>query len=372
MQNTPKYKNKRTRSPESKHTNMANADDLQSSIKSIVESIKEIIDGQDSFNSHSNDQGVKGNTQPTDPLKDDDVTVVVNKLPFNEAENLPDKVQQLMSVVATKRLTTRFYNQPGLDNTLNNGNIRLRHLNICGWTQNDKDLRTAMLEEVNVDIFNICETHLKEIDKIEVNGYSWKGLNRQYIHRNTPKASGGIGLLIKKWIFEEYNYETIDITRGCIICGSLKDYSDFDELPLCPSLDKTVNQHGNTFLECLNESKMCVLKGRFNQDENNFTFISRRGKSVDKDGEIVSDEKVVLGKWKTNFQNIYNMDNSADDFDGNFQIYASEHKNLLEERMLDPLLNENEELNSAITKDEIRRLASRTKHGKSCGIDNIP
>ncbi|VDH91189.1 Hypothetical predicted protein [Mytilus galloprovincialis] len=40
--------------------------------------------------------------------------------------------------------------------------------------------------------------------------------------------------------------------------------------------------------------------------------------------------------------------------------------------MLDPLFIENEELNSAITIDGIRRLVSRTKNGKSCGIDNIP
>ncbi|CAC5425824.1 unnamed protein product [Mytilus coruscus] len=69
------------------------------------------------------------------------------------------------------------------------------------------------------------------------------------------------------------------------------------------------------------------------------------------------------------------MDNSADDFDGNFQRYASNHKVSLEERMLDSLFIEtceNEEMNSAITIDEIRRLVSRTKNGKSFGIDNIP
>ncbi|CAC5405576.1 unnamed protein product [Mytilus coruscus] len=162
----------------------------------------------------------------------------------------------------------------------------------------------------------------------------------QLPERNAPKASGGVGLLIKNWIFKEYEYETIDITRDGVICGkfqskstdfnfivfscylppknsvwgrdsqgyfahilsdiyeqcdtdaiflcgdfnsrigSLKDYSDFDELPLRLSLDKTVNQHGNTFLEFLNESKMCVLNGRFDQDKDNFTFISGRGKSV--------------------------------------------------------------------------------------------
>ncbi|CAG2254513.1 unnamed protein product [Mytilus edulis] len=92
------------------------------------------------------------------------------------------------------------------------------HLNICGWTQNNKELRTAILKEVNADIFSICETHLKEIDEIEVDGYTWKGFNRQYIHRNASYQSGE-KLLIKNWIFEEYKYETIGVTRNGIICG---------------------------------------------------------------------------------------------------------------------------------------------------------
>ncbi|CAC5416256.1 unnamed protein product [Mytilus coruscus] len=76
-------------------------------------------------------------------------------------------------------------------------------------------------EEVNADIFSIRETHLKEIDEIEVDGYTWKGFNRQYIHMNAPKASGGVGLSIKNWIFEKYKYETIDITRDGVICGNI-------------------------------------------------------------------------------------------------------------------------------------------------------
>ncbi|CAG2237923.1 unnamed protein product [Mytilus edulis] len=76
------------------------------------------------LNNQYNDQGVKGNTQPADPLNDNDVTVIVKNLPFTEGENLQDKVQQIIdslgevssqiSVVATKRLTTRFHNKPGL------------------------------------------------------------------------------------------------------------------------------------------------------------------------------------------------------------------------------------------------------------------
>ena len=42
----------------------------------------------------------------------------------------------------------------------------------------------------------------------------------------------------------------------------------------------TVNQHGRDFLEFLNESKLCVLNGRFNELNGNYTSVSRKGKSV--------------------------------------------------------------------------------------------
>ena len=41
-----------------------------------------------------------------------------------------------------------------------------------------------------------------------------------------------------------------------------------------------VNQHGHTFLEFLNDAKMCVLNGRFRDTDDNFTSVSTKGKSV--------------------------------------------------------------------------------------------
>ena len=38
--------------------------------------------------------------------------------------------------------------------------------------------------------------------------------------------------------------------------------------------------HGHTFLELLNDSKKCVLNGRFKESEDNFTSVSSKGKSV--------------------------------------------------------------------------------------------
>ena len=45
-------------------------------------------------------------------------------------------------------------------------------------------------------------------------------------------------------------------------------------------LSVTVNEHGHSFLDFLNEAKMFVLNGRFNGSDNNFTSVSTRGKAV--------------------------------------------------------------------------------------------
>ncbi|CAG2256686.1 unnamed protein product [Mytilus edulis] len=62
--------------------------------------------------------------------------------------------------------------------------------------------------------------------------------------------------------------------------GSLPDtLNDIDCVPMRNTIDKSINQHGHEFIDFLNESKFCVLNGRF-QGCDNFTSISTRGKSV--------------------------------------------------------------------------------------------
>ena len=175
---------------------------------------------------------------------------------------------------------------------------------------------------------------------VQMDGYVWRGYNRSYIHRNAPKASGGVGLLIKQWIFEEFDYETLDMSFEGILCskftskhsdynflvfscylppeisvwgrdsesffahilgdiysnsdcdaiylcgdlnariGSLEDISEFDIVPKRSVLDNSVNQHGHSFIEFLNEAKFCTLNGRFNSSDDNYTSVSSKGSAV--------------------------------------------------------------------------------------------
>jgi exonuclease III len=66
-------------------------------------------------------------------------------------------------------------------------------------------LRSAITNALNSDIISICETHLRENNFIKVEGYTWYGFNSTAIHRNAPKASGGVGILVKKSLTEYFS-----------------------------------------------------------------------------------------------------------------------------------------------------------------------
>ena len=73
-----------------------------------------------------------------------------------------------------------------------------------------------------------------------------------------------------------------------IACGDLNSrigetsdiISDIDGIPRRNVFDKSINQHGHSFIDFLADSKMCILNGRFDSDNDNFTSVSTRGRSV--------------------------------------------------------------------------------------------
>ena len=202
------------------------------------------------------------------------------------------------------------------------------------------ELRIELIKQVDADIVSINETHLKDNDVVQMDIYVWRGYNRGYIHRNASKVSGGVGLLIKQWIFEEFVYEALDMSCEEILCskftskhsdynflvfscylppensvwgrdlesffahilgdiysnsdcdaiylcgdvnariGTLEDISEFDIVPKRSVLDNSVNQHGHSFIEFLNEAKFCTLNGRFNSSDDNYTSVSSKGSAV--------------------------------------------------------------------------------------------
>ncbi|WAR21523.1 LOW QUALITY PROTEIN: hypothetical protein MAR_015497, partial [Mya arenaria] len=93
-------------------------------------------------------------------------------------------------------------------------------INVCGWTKDNENLRIALLNYFDADIISVCETHLSDRNVLNVDGYSWFGFNRTEIHRNAPKASGGVGLLVKQSVVNEYDVAIVDRVYDGIIAVS--------------------------------------------------------------------------------------------------------------------------------------------------------
>ena len=191
----------------------------------------------------------------------------------------------------------------------------------------------------------IClqETHLNGDQTVELQGYTWFGHNRDVKHRYAKRNFGGVGVLIKSWIFNEYDVETLDRSIDGILAIKLTNkHTDYEILLICaylppensnwgrdasgfyahilsllylnydcdsvlitgdlnsrigdavdyiPDIDMISqrkplerrtdkNKHGSNLLELLIDAKLCVVNGRISPEFDNFTCISTKGKSV--------------------------------------------------------------------------------------------
>jgi len=62
--------------------------------------------------------------------------------------------------------------------------------------------------------------------------------------------------------------------------GEMNDYLDGDMIYNRKVIDKCKNSHGDSLIDFLRDSKLCVMNGRINNQNDDFTFVSTRGKSV--------------------------------------------------------------------------------------------
>ena len=219
--------------------------------------------------------------------------------------------------------------------------IKFGTWNISGWTNENCHLRKAILYELDFDIIGIQETHLSDNTNHQPNldGYKWIGHCRKIRHIKSKKTYGGIGLFIKKELYDVYHISIIDNSFEGILGLLFKDkiseycfttfccylppaaspygrdstaffnhllnmiythsyadtcfaFGDFnsrisneddsisivDEVMNRSTLDFTLNNHGESFIDFLKESRMIITQGRV-KGQNNFTSISAKGKA---------------------------------------------------------------------------------------------
>ena len=216
--------------------------------------------------------------------------------------------------------------------------------NICGWTNENKWMREEVILGLKCNIIVLQETHLKKDDILNVPGYFCDKRffhNRQSNHIRARKSYGGVAILFDYDFMTNYHVELVDksydglllvkcehklsahtiIIAGCYlppemsiwgrdatgfyshllqfvyqyqdvdafyICGDLNsrigkkcDYiPDIDNLSERTVIDFVQNSHGAALHDFLLESRFCIVNGRIKPEQNNFTFIHSRGRSV--------------------------------------------------------------------------------------------
>lgn len=212
---------------------------------------------------------------------------------------------------------------------------------MSGWTESNNQLRSKLIEHIESNIICFNETHLKNDQTISIEGYHFHSYNRQHIHINAPKGSGGVGIFVRNHPFDIFEItigdKSYDGILGILLKSKHTDYeivvysvhlppenspwgrnatdffsyllvqvyllSDKDAIIVCEDLnsrigetsdiildivgilrrcviDKSINQHGHSFIDFLVDSKMCILNGQFDSNNDNFTSVSLRGRSM--------------------------------------------------------------------------------------------
>ena len=101
--------------------------------------------------------------------------------------------------------------------------------NLNGWTVSNTELKEGIIKATNSDVVCLCETHLKNNDKITLQDYIFYGHNRQTIHSKARKGSGGVGICIKNSIRDMFDISVISETyEGILVVGLHHRVSEFN------------------------------------------------------------------------------------------------------------------------------------------------
>ena len=219
--------------------------------------------------------------------------------------------------------------------------LKIASWNVCGWSNKlGCNFRESVIRALDLDIICVCETFLIGDECINIEGFHWIGNNRKIISCRALRGSGGVGILIRDSLADNYSVSVLDSdaegilwvqftginhlsedfslcvcylppsnsSRGdnsveffdqlksnvysyhnigtfCICgdfnarCGCLQDS---DSVNLCNRLitdHGPPNGHGKSLIDFLKCADMCMLNGRSEQG-NGYTSVSPKGLAV--------------------------------------------------------------------------------------------
>ena len=212
-------------------------------------------------------------------------------------------------------------------------------MNVNSWTEDNCTLKEKMILANNPDVVCITETHLRNETVINVENYSYIGLN-QLTNKQT-RNFGGVGILYKSCLKQNFRIEkcyefmdnllgikfvnvydnetiviycvylppegskhannnevilnnlTIEVylnqeANSILICGdfnarigSKSDCAEWDEMPNRAAIDKQTNSQGEKLLTMVSDIRGCIINGRVKPENDDFTSVaSHKGLAV--------------------------------------------------------------------------------------------
>ena len=73
-----------------------------------------------------------------------------------------------------------------------------------GWTELNSELRCSVIKKINPDIICLTETHLLNVNKINLDGYTCYVNNRKGISARAIRGSGGVAILLSDFVIQNF------------------------------------------------------------------------------------------------------------------------------------------------------------------------
>ena len=103
--------------------------------------------------------------------------------------------------------------------------------NINGWTEQNRNIRSAIIRALDCDIVCLIETHLSGDRELLIDGYRTYMHSRCEQHVRARKSYGGLAILCKQKLFDDYDIEVVDKQRdGILILNLVKKHSGYSIL----------------------------------------------------------------------------------------------------------------------------------------------
>lgn len=100
------------------------------------------------------------------------------------------------------------------------GNFKMMCWNVAGWLKGDegrddrvvesRGIRAKVINFFQPDVVCLMETWLKGNEGVVFDNYEWFGHNRALLSRKAVRDSGGVGVLVKNVILQDWSVKVVD------------------------------------------------------------------------------------------------------------------------------------------------------------------